>query len=100
MSSPPRAEEPAEKRGRAALATGAVAIVSFALGALAFALGRPDAAPQGAPPAEGSARPHRDDAAPPSAAPEPRIAIDPASIELLPDASLRLDLPRPPSPPR
>lgn len=82
-------------RTRAALALALVAILFFALGLLAAGRLRPpgqpdagDAGPKAAPqPLAPSALPA--DAGPP----EPRIALDPSSVELLPDASLRLELP-------
>jgi hypothetical protein len=77
-------------RSRAALAFALVALVSFAIGLLAagrlVSTGGPGT-PQTAS-ASGPASPF--DANPPG----PRIVLDPAKIELLPDASLRLDLPQ------
>jgi hypothetical protein len=60
-----------------------VALASFALGLLASTREAPD---PGAPelPPRGSLD---------AGAPKPRILFDPATIQLLPDASLRLDLP-------
>jgi hypothetical protein len=81
-------------RTRAALALALVALAFFALGVLAAgrlgAPGQPDARDAALPVASGMpAPPPPVDAGPP----EPRLALDPDSVELLPDASLHLELP-------
>ncbi|MCC6551847.1 MAG: hypothetical protein IT372_02345 [Polyangiaceae bacterium] len=74
-----------------ALLLALVALAAFALGLLAS-----PRAPSSSPPRAPEAAPH--DAGPAGAGPAdaaaPRILLDPDSIQLLPDASLRLDLPQ------
>jgi len=82
------------QRTRLALAGGLLALASFGLGLLAS--GRSGGPPPPAPPtpslpAPPPSGPEDAGAAPPPGA--PRIALDPARVELLPDASLRLELP-------
>lgn len=83
------------QRTRLALAATLLAVVFFALGLLAAGRLNPPFTPPPQPAAAASA-PSAGDAgaaASPALFPEPRIALDPDRVELLPDASLRIELP-------
>lgn len=84
------------QRTRLALAATLLAVVFFALGLLAAGRLNPPSAPPPPQPAAAASAPSAGDAgaaASPALFPEPRIALDPDRVQLLPDASLRIELP-------